>query len=521
MSPGDPPPPYGAPPPPYGSEAGPGPTPSNTGPNGGPPPPTDEMGLFAAWRLAARSTARASAKTAGATRRTVRRATNAQGAGESGMAKLTELSGLNAAGDILVTIALAGTLFFNPSDADQARGRVALFLLITMVPFALLAPLIGPLLDKFRSGRRWALATTFLTRAVLAWTIAGGVQDADLFIYAGAFGCLMASKAYVLIKAAGVPRLLPPGIPLVRANSWTNMAGLAAATVATAAVAPIQSVAGPEWTLRIATVLFAIGVVLSLRLPARIDSDAADSPASFEARSGLGKGRYVGAAVDTGVRANAAFRGLSGFLTLYLAFLLREHPIGDMNGNVQLGLVIGAAGVGSAAGTAVGSAIKTRGPEIVIVALLVADVAAIFAAAIWYGITIVLAAGFVVGFAQTLGKLSLDSMIQRDVEEAVQSSAFARSETRLQLAWVIGGAIGIALPLRGGLAFAVAGIAIVGLTLEMLRHGKVSRDQVKARKQGPPAPAPPRADANPPTTPPTEPRPRDFPPTRYRGDDSY
>ena len=494
------------PPPQYGAGQPPGaPLP------GTPPTPTDEVGLFAAWRTAARSTARASAKASHATRRTVRRATNAQGAGESGMAKLTELSGLNAAGDIMVTIALAGTLFFNPSDADQARGRVALFLLITMVPFALLAPLIGPLLDRFRSGRRWALAASFLIRAVLAWTIADGVQDADLFIYAGAFGCLMASKAYNLVKAAGVPRLLPPGIPLVRANSWTNMSGLAAAAVATAIAAPIQNVAGPEWTLRMATVLFGLGVVLSLRLPARIDSDRDQSRASFEGGSGA-KGRYVGPSVDMGLRANAAFRVLSGFLTLYLAFLLRENPIGDMDGNLQLGLVIGAAGVGSVAGTAIGSLLKTRGPEVVIVTLLAADVIAIFAAAIWYGLTIVLAAGFVVGFAQTLGKLSLDSMIQRDVEEHLHSSAFARSETRLQLGWVIGAAIGIALPLQGGLAFAVAGLIILALTVEMLKHSHDSREKAKAPKPSKPASA---------SGPPPPPGPHDFPPTRSRVDDPY
>jgi hypothetical protein len=295
------------------------------------------------------------------------------------------------------------------------------------------------------------------------------------------------------------------------------MAGLLAALAATAIAAPIQSVTGPEWTLRLAALLFAVGVVLSLRLPARIDSDSEDIPASTDMTNP--KGRYVGPAVDMGIRANAAFRGLSGFLTLYLAFLLRQHPIGDMNGNVQLGLVIGAAGVGSVAGTAVGSLLKSRGPEVIIVTLLAADVVAIFAAAIWYGLTIVLAAAFVVGFAQTLGKLSLDSMIQRDVEEHGHSSAFARSETRLQLAWVIGGAIGVFLPLRGGLAFALAGLGMVALTVEMLRHGRESRQGTKSGKRAKPAPP---ADPAPGHHPGTAPRPSDFPPTRStRFDDHH
>ncbi|MDZ4235608.1 MAG: hypothetical protein U1C73_18030, partial [Dietzia sp.] len=56
----------------------------------------------------------------------------------------------------------------------------------------------------------------------------------------------------------------------------------------------------------------------------------------------------------------------------------------------------------------------------------------------------------------------LDATIQRDVPTRVQASAFARSDTTLQLAWVIGGFVGIALPLdppRLGLAVAFAVLA--------------------------------------------------------------
>ncbi|GGX88942.1 hypothetical protein GCM10010510_37660 [Streptomyces anandii JCM 4720] len=44
--------------------------------------------------------------------------------------------------------------------------------------------------------------------------------------------------------------------------------------------------------------------------------------------------------------------------------------------------------------------------------------------------------------------------------EQVRTSAFARSETLLQVAWVLGGAIGIVLPLNGVLGLSV-GAAIV------------------------------------------------------------
>ena len=79
-------------------------------------------------------------------------------------------------------------------------------------------------------------------------------------------------------------------------------------------------------------------------------------------------------------------------------------------------------------------------------ALLVTLVAVILAATL-YGLPTVVALGLTAGVCQALGKLSLDSLIQREVPEATRSSAFARSETLLQLSWVLGGFLGIALPL--------------------------------------------------------------------------
>lgn len=77
-------------------------------------------------------------------------------------------------------------------------------------------------------------------------------------------------------------------------------------------------------------------------------------------------------------------------------------------------------------------------------------------AAVFFSTVMVAALAAVAGFTQALSKLSLDAMIQRDVPEEVRTSAFARSETLLQMSWVVGGAIGIALPLNGVLGMSVA-----------------------------------------------------------------
>src|SRR5690349_21468645 len=93
-----------------------------------------------------RRAGRAGAAAAGGTGRFVHRMSGASGAGRTGLSSLIELTAAGGFGDAFVAVALAGTLFFSAS-VEQARGQVALALLITIAPYAILAPLIGPLLD--------------------------------------------------------------------------------------------------------------------------------------------------------------------------------------------------------------------------------------------------------------------------------------------------------------------------------------------------------------------------------------
>ncbi|MFH8568760.1 MFS transporter [Streptomyces sp. NPDC017993] len=398
--------------------------------------------------------------------RGIRRATHAHGAGESGLGKLIELHAVNAAGDMMITVALASTVFFSV-PTDQARGRVALYLAVTMAPFALLAPVIGPLLDRVPHGRRAAMAGSMLARALLALTMAGAVAGGGLELYPAALGVLVSSKAYGVVRSAVVPRLLPPRIALVKANSRVTLAGL----LATGLAAPIGGglhLIGPSWPLYGAFVVFVTGTFLSFSLPHKVDSAKGEARARMASRdetagSVLSKRRpglrTVGPSVLHGLQANACLRSLSGFLTFFLAFLLREHPLGGLGPATSLGLVAVAAGTGNALGTAIGAWLKARGPERLIASMLALALSVTILAAVFYNvvaIVVVTAAAATAGLCQALSKLSLDAMIQRDVPEGVRTSAFARSETALQMSWVVGGAIGISLPLIGVVGMSVA-----------------------------------------------------------------
>jgi Major Facilitator Superfamily len=447
-------------------------------------------------RTAAAAT-RATGRSARAAWRGGRRWTHAGGAGESGLARMSELGLVSTAADTLVVTALAGTLFFSVS-ATAARDRVLTSLLVTMVPFVLLAPVIGPVLDRIRSGRRYAMATTMLARAFLAWVMADAVAGSStpFSLYPEAFGFLLFQKAYLVTRSAAVPRVLPPGATLVTANSRISLAGVLAMTVAAPAGAGIDHWFGPSATLRVAFLVFAVATVIAVALPERVDSSAGEERARLTAglserwttgaaqpvrsaqaqqarpsRQGRGasgtrpRRTSIGPRGVLALRAGAAARWLAGYLTLFLAFRLRTHPLPGLGEAASVGLVVVLAAVGSGVGSALGGVVRRARPEAVAVALLTVTAIVALWSAVGYGLVSVPAVALVAGVAASLSKLGLDAVIQADVAEAVRTSAFARSETVLQLAWVVGGVVGAFQPLSGPWGLGVATLVTAGAAL--------------------------------------------------------
>jgi MFS family permease len=406
--------------------------------------------------------------------RSARRAAAAEGADTSGLARLIELGALNAAADAAVAISLAGTLFFQ-IPTGEARGQVSLFLALTLLPFAIVAPLIGPVLDRLSHGRRWAIAATMATRAFLVWALAGSVDGDSLWLFPAALGVLVASKAYNIARAAALPRLLPEGLTLVTANARTSMAGMVGVAVS-APIAAGAAAIGAAWALRYAFLVFVVATILAIRLPSRVDSSQGEDNIGFLRGESSDSARTthdratvrIPRSMAFALRANCGPRWLSGFLTLFMAFLLRVHPISGHSPQFLLAAVIGAAGLGNFVGIAVGSLMKRVNPKVTVVLAMLADAAAAVFAALTYGLFPLVVLGFVAGLAQCLAKLSLDSTIQRDVPERVRTSAFARSDTTLQLAWVIGGFVGIALPLNPRVGMITAAVVLVAWSLFVL-----------------------------------------------------
>ena len=461
----------------------PAPTTGTTGSSAA--PATAPSALPAPVAAALGAVARGTARAGRATFRVARRASHAEGAGDSGLSRLIELHAFNAAGDAAVAISLAGTLFFQV-PTGEARGQVALFLGMTMLPFAIVAPLIGPFLDRFSHGRRWAIGSTMALRAFLCWVLAGAVINESTTLFPAALGVLVASKAYGVTKAAAAPRLVPDGVTLVKGNARISLAGVVGAAVS-APLAGLAATFGAEWSLRYAFLVFVAATILAILLPKRVDSSQGEAPLELNvgpsSNLGSGKPRKAGLRIPGPVafalRANCGPRFLSGFLTMFMAFLLRENPIEGWEDRPELllGVVIGAAGIGNTLGIALASLLKRVNPAVTVVVALLADAAMTLVAALFYGVVSLALLGLTAGLSQSLAKLSLDSTIQRFVPERVQTSAFARSDTMLQVAWVVGGFVGIVMPLipQLGLGIGFAVLAIWSVFVLVRPPGRAPR----------------------------------------------
>jgi hypothetical protein len=417
-------------------------------------------------------------------------ASEADGARESGLSALIWNQVMSYGADAMVTVALAGTVFFSaPSEAQ--RGNVLLYLLMTMAPFAIVAPVIGPALDRVQHGRRWVMAGTALGRAVLAVVMAMHFTDL-LVLFPAALGSLVLSKAYAVIRSSAAPRLVPANLTLVEANARLSMFGLVAAVLggALSGVA-IKATGSYPFGLLITAAAFTLTGISALRLPKIVDAlpaslrykgDLRAARANRRARrSGLfGRladwtRRGFAPPVIVALQGESTLRWLAGFLTMFLAFYIESVSHG-WQAVASLGALGAASGIGNFLGTGIGTRLRLARPDLIILLCTTAAAVGCVVTAVLFSLPVAIGAMLVCAVSNSLSKLSLDAIIQRDVAETLRSSAFGRSETFLQLAWVLGATIALLLPAGNGrLGFIVAAGVLVFVSITMALHERALR----------------------------------------------
>jgi hypothetical protein len=366
--------------------------------------------------------------------------------GGPGFRDLAATQVASTAADTLVAIGLAGTLFFGVPSAE-ARGNVALYLLLTVAPFAIIGPLLGRVLDRTPVAIRGALVIAAVGRATIAVLLLGRLDS--LWLFPAAFGLLVLSRVHGITRNALLPLALDRPRDLVAANARLATIGVGAGALAVPVGVAATWLGGPDGALAVSALAALVAATVGRRLP---EPDAPDRLAAGTHRVRL----HLPRRVRTAQIATAVVRLLNGFLLLLLAFAFREQEAGAFD----FAAALAAAGGGFAVAAIATPRLERRlREEPMVVAALALEAGAAFSAGQWFGLPAAAGLAFAAGLAWGVAKLSFDGLLQASVPASRRGAAFTRSETVFSLAWVLGAILPTALPLPVGLALPLAGFA--------------------------------------------------------------
>ncbi len=388
------------------------------------------------------------------------------------------------AGDVAMVVSLAGSLFFSISP-DAARSKVLLYLLVSFAPFAVVAPLIGPFIDRAPGGRRLIIQLTAVGRALLFATMIFHLDD--LLLFPLSFGVMILQKTYGVSRSSLIPTVVNSKTELVEANSKLGLISGATGALAAAPAGGLAAIS-PKLSLMFGIVMFACAVISASRLPRGAVAPSAQPAERMELRN---------ASLRSAAVAMSLIRAVIGFLFFELLFWLRENSYS----NLWIGAVIGASTAGLMLGNGLASPLRNRlREELMLTTAIVLIALSGIGAAVFGGVGAAIALAAVVNIASGIGRMAFDSIVQRDAPDANQGRAFAKFETRFQLSWVIAGVIPVLVTFPGRVAFLAVGLigvlaGVLYIHASRLRSRSRGRSTASAPKRRPVRGGPPTSRA--------------------------
>ena len=339
-----------------------------------------------------------------------------------------------------MAISLAGSLFFNLSP-DASRQQVLLYLLITMAPIAVLAPLVGPTVDRFNHRPQLVGMACYALRAAACVALAFSLFQLTFFLFA--IVLLMVSKASGVVKQALVPLVTDDPADLVSAYARLARVSAAFGGIGAAIGALVFRSFGAPWVLAVGAVFFAASAaVISQLQPSERSTIVSEDV------------EYAETHLPTIIVASIGFMAIRmavGFFVFTLAFTLRRNSEPPW----VYAAAVGIYGAGAFLGNVITPLLRRRFPEQTLLAMAITAPAALSLVGVLgtsRGLLLVIAA--LVGLSTTLGRHAFDSILQSRAPAAWRGRAGARYETRFSLAYVAGAvaATPIRLPVSASMA---------------------------------------------------------------------
>jgi MFS family permease len=400
--------------------------------------------------------------------------------------RLLELRTVSQFGDGLFQAGLAGALLFNP---DRAAGpwEIAGAFAVLYLPYSLLGPFAGALLDRW--DRRLVLIGANLGRLLLVLGVAAllAAGRSDLTIL---FGALVVN-GFTRFVSSGLSAALPDVVPreqVVTMNAVATATGAAAAALGASFMLLSRWVFGSDDT-GAAAIIFIVALpvvaalLLSVRFPPYIlgpheSKRAIHGSVAYAVATGWLHGARTVLAVPS-VAATlsglAAHRMVFGINTLLVLVIVRHSDTEDVAGIGTAAVFLAATGMGSFLATALTPSLVRRWGRYAAPNGALAFAAVVQLCGSGLQLPVMVLCGFFLGAAGQVVKLSADTAMQIDVDDALRGHVFTVQDALFWMAFIV--AITLAatvIPANGhepALVIAGSVVYLVGLVV----HASVGR----------------------------------------------
>jgi len=383
---------------------------------------------------------------------------------------------VSQAADGAFQVALASLFFFAP-ERQTSAGAVAGAFATLLLPYSLVGPFAGVLLDRWR--RRQVLVRANILRAVMVLGVAALVlADLEGFgLYVLVLACLSVNRFFLAGLSAALPHVVDRS-ELVMANSVSTTSGTLVAIAGGAVGVGLRLLLGDGRLTDAGIIALAAAAYLaSASVAARMDRDLLGPDLASEPPETARALRHVAVGLLDGARhvlarrpagfALAAIGGHRlgyGLSTIATILLCRNYFASSRDvdaGITLLGAVFLASGIGfflAAVLTPIVTLRLRKSTWIVICFAGAGAVESLFV--VWQSVPLMLAGALVLGIAAQGAKICVDTIVQEAIEDAFRGRVFSFYDVVFNVAFVSAAALAtLVVPADGFSPLLYAGIA--------------------------------------------------------------
>jgi MFS family permease len=405
------------------------------------------------------------------------------------------------ASDGAFQVGLASLVFFSP-ERDATTTAAAMAAVVTVLPYTLVGPFAGVLLDVWP--RRQVLLVANAVRALMVVGVAALVvfDGVGLPLYAAALACMSVNRFFLSGLGASLPAVVPRH-ELVMANAVSPTCGTVAALAGAGAGYGVRRLLGPgDATDAVVVLLAALGYAISALLARRMSRNllGPDEAAPLTRGSLTAAARDIWRDLWAGARhvrerraaayalaAIGAHRVAYGITTIGTVLLCRNYfsdPANVDAGLAKLAMVFAASAAGIATAAlitpiAAGRFGASGWITIVIASAVVFQV--IFL--VWPTESLMYVAAYTLNLVAQSSKICVDAIVQDAVDDAYRGRVFSFYDVVFNVAFVAAAGAAVLVVPESGFSRAVFAALAVIYAATALGYGLASR--AERRRLGP------------------------------------